>query len=65
MPIYEFRCKKCESSFEEFVHSYEGNDEFICPNCGSKDVDKLFSPFSSGSSNASSSSSCSSSRGFT
>ena len=46
MPIYEFRCSGCESSFEEFFHSStysKGN--VICPDCGSNDITKLLSVF--------------------
>jgi len=31
MPIYEFICKKCNSSFEHLVRS---SDPPVCPQCG-------------------------------
>ena len=48
MPIYEFKCKKCDHIFEEFVFSANfGSENIICPKCGEKCVDKLMSAFSS------------------
>jgi putative FmdB family regulatory protein len=48
MPIYEFKCKKCDHVFEEFVFSSNSNfEEIICPVCGEKNADKLMSAFSS------------------
>lgn len=43
MPIYEFQCKKCERRFETFVRS--GRQKVACPNCRSKQVDKVYSIF--------------------
>ncbi len=44
MPLYEYKCKKCERTFERLVlHDW---DEVLCPNCFSKSVEKLMSPFS-------------------
>ena len=61
MPIYEFKCKKCDHIFEEFVFSSNvGSEDIICPECGEKGVDKLMSAFSSSgiSTTGSGSSSC-------
>jgi putative FmdB family regulatory protein len=47
MPIYEFKCKKCDHIFEEFVFSSNaGSEEIICPVCSEKNADKLMSAFS-------------------
>ena len=37
MPIFEFRCKKCNHKFEELVFS-SGTDltKVTCPQCGEK-----------------------------
>ncbi len=44
MPIYEYRCKKCDKTFEVFVPiTSEESKEKVCPNCGSKDTEKLIS----------------------
>ena len=61
MPIYEFKCKKCDHIFEEFVFSSNADpDEIICPVCSEKSADKLMSAFSAstGSSLGSGASSC-------
>jgi len=43
MPIYEFKCKKCGSEFEELVFgSAEG---VACPKCESTEVERLMSAF--------------------
>ena len=42
MPIYEYKCEKCESCFEKLVFS--GDKEPVeCPECGTKQVKKLMS----------------------
>ena len=48
MPIYEFECSKCGKSFEHLVFTSGSKDEIQCPNCGGKDVCRLFSSFSCG-----------------
>ena len=63
MPIYEYACRKCGGKFERFVRSASDTEEIECPECGAKEVDKLFSAFCSGPSGdggASSGSSCAS-----
>jgi len=40
MPIYEYRCRDCESVFETLVR---GGDAVACPYCGSSSLDKLLS----------------------
>lgn len=46
MPIYEFKCLKCDQQFEKFVFS-SNYSEVACPFCGSKEVEKEYSTFSS------------------
>ena len=42
MPIYEYKCKKCEACFEKLV--FAGDEEPVeCPECGTRQVDKLMS----------------------
>jgi putative FmdB family regulatory protein len=43
MPIYEYRCRDCRTTFEQLV----GTDSAVtCPSCRSSSLDKLFSvPF--------------------
>ncbi|MGE3313886.1 MAG: zinc ribbon domain-containing protein [Planctomycetaceae bacterium] len=40
MPIFEYRCRKCRHDFEYFLR---GSDEPACPDCGSRDAEKLLS----------------------
>ncbi|MDR4503763.1 MAG: zinc ribbon domain-containing protein [Candidatus Scalindua sp.] len=51
MPLYEYRCKKCDKSFE-ILH--KSNEKAVCPECGGKSMEKLFSVFASGGSSDSS-----------
>lgn len=44
LPIFEYKCKSCEKVFEKLVMGTFKKDIY-CPNCGSKDVKKLFSSF--------------------
>ncbi|MEJ2589357.1 MAG: zinc ribbon domain-containing protein [Deltaproteobacteria bacterium] len=71
MPIFEFRCKKCNNVFESLCFKSDGSDREPCPKCGDTDSEKLMSPFSSvasptgfGSSAGASSSACSPRGGF-
>ena len=42
MPIYEYKCNKCENEFEKLV--FAGDDkEVSCPECKSGDVSKKMS----------------------
>ncbi|MGM0426162.1 MAG: FmdB family zinc ribbon protein [Thermodesulfobacteriota bacterium] len=47
MPIYEFRCKKCNNVFESLCFRSDGSDRGVCPQCGEEDSEKLMSTFSS------------------
>jgi putative FmdB family regulatory protein len=61
MPIYEFRCRKCEKVFEVLFFSISEKREVFCPECNSDQVEKLMSVFGGKFGNTSSScSSCSS-----
>lgn len=40
MPIYEYKCHKCEHQFEKIVRLNETPD---CPACHSSDLERLFS----------------------
>ena len=42
MPIYEYRCRECETRFERFV---SGSARVECPECESRRVDRLLSVF--------------------
>ena len=48
MPIYEFKCNKCNYVFEEFVFSSNvDTSQLECPQCGENNIQKLMSAFSS------------------
>ena len=51
MPLYEYRCKKCEKVFESFQKI--GEKKASCPDCKSEDTERLLSSFSSHSSSKS------------
>ncbi len=42
MPIFEYKCAKCGSEFEEIVLD-NGDAPVVCPDCGSDKTDKLIS----------------------
>jgi putative FmdB family regulatory protein len=46
MPIFEFVCKECELIFEELIFGVK-TDGVVCPSCGSEQVRKKMSTFSS------------------
>ena len=37
MPLFTFRCKKCDQHFDLFLRLSETADGIICPQCGWKD----------------------------
>jgi putative FmdB family regulatory protein len=45
MPIYEYKCEKCGSVFEQLVRSSSDRPD-ACPKCGGKKLAKQFSSFS-------------------
>ena len=48
MPIYEFRCKQCDSTFEKLFTSSGQKPSLSCPECESNDITQLFSVFGVG-----------------
>ena len=48
MPIYEFRCKQCDTSFEKLFVSSQQKPSSSCPECESGDTTQLFSIFGVG-----------------
>ncbi len=43
MPIYEFKCLKCEGFFEILVMNKDENKEMKCPECDSEDFERVIS----------------------
>lgn len=48
MPIYEYRCRECGKSFELLRRMQDADRDLICPECESKEVERLFSAFAAG-----------------
>jgi putative FmdB family regulatory protein len=42
MAIYEFVCSQCKTAFEVSCHMDEREAKAVCPKCGSKDVEQVF-----------------------
>jgi len=40
VPIYEFRCRECGTTFEAIRRMGDRGYDLDCPRCGSKDLDK-------------------------
>ena len=59
MPIYEFKCTKCDKEFESIV--FRSDERIECPDCDCKDVERMMSACSFKSSGGVSSSAGSSS----
>jgi len=53
MPLFEYKCKKCGQKVE-FLERGSGSSRHVCPHCGGKDLQKLFSTFAAGRSDSSS-----------
>lgn len=41
MPLYEYECKPCDRVVELLVRS--ASDDIQCPQCGNRELDKVFS----------------------
>ncbi len=53
MPIYEYRCQHCEERFEQLVPLRAEHPPVTCPRCGTQEIRKLLSAFSTTESNRS------------
>lgn len=47
MPIYEYKCIKCSNIFSALQSMSASEKDTICPACGSREVRKMLSTFSS------------------
>ena len=45
MPIFEYKCNKCEAEFEKLVFGTSSENGIQCPECQSHEVEQLFSCF--------------------
>jgi putative FmdB family regulatory protein len=46
VPLYEFRCKRCEDTFELLCRVGENGKKLECVSCGSRGARRLMSVFS-------------------
>lgn len=47
MPIYEYKCSKCNHVFEVFQRIGADGSELNCPECHTPKPEKIFSAFAS------------------
>jgi putative FmdB family regulatory protein len=47
MPIFEFKCEKCDTEFERLVFASD-TDAVTCLSCGSDEIRRKFSVFACG-----------------
>jgi putative FmdB family regulatory protein len=45
MPLLDFECRSCSARFEELVRDERWP---VCPECGSSELERLYSPVSPG-----------------
>jgi putative FmdB family regulatory protein len=68
MPSYDLKCEDCGRSFEVFIQGFLKEQHKVCPECGSRRVDQLFTGFlvgtGSGSGSTPSSGGCGTHGGF-
>lgn len=43
MPVFEYRCKKCGSTYDVFHRGREITEDVVCPSCNSREHTKLIS----------------------
>jgi putative FmdB family regulatory protein len=43
MPIYEFKCSKCNAFFEVIVRNSDDEKEVLCPECQSVEFERVLS----------------------
>ena len=46
MPIFEYHCEECGTTFERLTLRPHGAAQIACPQCGSTSTAKIFSTFS-------------------
>jgi len=52
MPLYEYACEDCGTSFEQLVSARDRDNGAQCPECGSSNAKRLISSFAIGKSSA-------------
>jgi putative FmdB family regulatory protein len=46
MPLYEYKCKDCEASFDALRAMSQADAPIACPKCGSEHTGRMISLFS-------------------
>lgn len=64
MPIYEYRCGKCNHKFDALQKMDEDGTGLKCPQCGADNPVKILSAFSGSDPSGKPSSSCKPRKGF-
>ena len=47
MPLYEYRCQRCEKQFDVTQSVHARAEDTVCPYCQAQDATRLFSSFAS------------------
>jgi putative FmdB family regulatory protein len=45
MPLYEYRCRRCQSRFTVLVRSHPAQEGTPCPHCKERDSERMMSTF--------------------
>jgi putative FmdB family regulatory protein len=45
MPIFEYQCTQCETTFEQFTQRAKDGQVPACPRCGADRAERVFSGF--------------------
>jgi len=48
MPLYEYQCRCCGTSFEKLRRMQDADQGLVCPDCRSEEIERMFSAFSTG-----------------
>ncbi len=43
MPVFDYQCTKCNSTYDVFHKTREVEEDVVCPSCGSKEHKRLIS----------------------
>lgn len=55
MPLYQYKCRHCDESFERRLRMSQSGEPQACPECGSDETRKLLGSFAVGGSSKSAS----------
>ncbi|HXT20879.1 MAG TPA: zinc ribbon domain-containing protein [Thermoanaerobaculia bacterium] len=58
MPLYEYRCGGCSERFEVLQRLGAGNEDVLCPSCGTEKPERVLSTFAAGGAREGSSATC-------